>query len=290
MKPIRPLLVLALLLAAACGDATEEAGKEAPVVAASAPDAVTRMEIEAQAPRAPQPPGATVQPRADSPTVVPAMIIRTGTATVEVDELDPAVARVRALAERLGGYVADTRVSGGEERAREAVLEMKVPAARFDEALGGLAPLGEVESVEVTAEDVGEEYVDVSARLANARRLEERLLGILETRTGELEEVLAVERELARVRGEIERHEGRLRYLRTRAAVSTLTVRLHEPYAVVGDYPGANPIAEAFAQAWRNFVAFLALFIASLGVLVPLGVIALLVWLAVRKLRRPRAG
>lgn len=289
MKPIRPLLVLALLLAAACGDA-EEAREQAPVVAASAPDAVVRMEIEAQAPQAPQPPGTTVQPRADSPTVVPSMIVRTGTATVEVDELDPAVARVRALAERLGGYVANTRISGGEERAREAVLELKVPAARFDEALGGLAPLGEVESVEVTAEDVGEEYVDVSARLANARRLEERLLGLLETRTGELEEVLAVERELARVRGEIERHEGRLRYLRTRAAVSTLTVRLHEPYAVVGDYPGANPIAEAFAQAWRNFVAFLALFIASLGILVPLGVIALLVWLAVRRLRRRRAG
>ena len=80
----------------------------------------------------------------------------------------------------------------------------------------------------MTAEDVGEEYTDVSARVANARRLEARLLDLLATRSGRLEEVLNLEREVARVREEIERYDGRLRYLRTRASISMLTLTLHE--------------------------------------------------------------
>jgi hypothetical protein len=290
------MLVLAL---AACGDAgtsgggDSEAAMEAPQeVSASAPRSAPGLagtgapEPPPQGADAPRAPGSPAP--AESATVVPSMIIRTGEARVEVKSLEPAMAQVRALAQRLGGYVANTSLKGGEERVREAMLEVKVPAARFDQALSGLSPLGEVESVNVTAEDVGEEYVDVSARLANARRLEERLAELLRTRTGRLEDVLAVERELARVREEIERHEGRLRYLRTRAAVSTLTVRLHEPYPVVGDYPGSNPVLSAFQQAWRNFVGFIAFLIASLGILVPLGVVLWAAWWVFRKVRGPR--
>jgi hypothetical protein len=136
--------------------------------------------------------------------------------------------------------------------------------------------------VNTTAEDVGEEFVDVSARLANARRLEDRIVVLLATRTGKLEDVIAAERELARVREEIERYEGRLRFLRNRVALSTLAVTVHEPYPVVGG-PGVGPIAESFKQMWRNFVLFIAWLIASLGWLIPLSAVALLVGLGVRK-------
>ena len=80
----------------------------------------------------------------------------------------------------------------------------------------------------MSAEDVGEEFVDVAARAANGRKLEQRLIDILGTRTGKLSDVLAVERELARVREDIQRQEGRMRYLRTRASLSTLSVTVHE--------------------------------------------------------------
>lgn len=206
---------------------------------------------------------------------VPAMIIRTGRARVEVDSMERAVEQVQALAQRVGGYVANTTIQAGDQHVRQAEMELKIPSARFDEALSAIRPLGELLSVSVHSQDVGEEFVDVSARVANARRLEERLLALLASRTGRLEDVLAVERELARVREEIERYEGRLRYLRTRVAMSTLTVTVAEPAPVVGDYPGSNPIADAFRQAWRNFVEFTAGFIASLGVLVPLALIGL---------------
>jgi len=174
-------------------------------------------------------------------------------------------------------------VLSGREQIPTATVELRLPPARYDDALGGLSPLGTVEAVHVAAEDVGEEYTDLAARAANARRLEERLLQLLATRTGKLDDVLMVERELARVREEIERYDGRLRFLRTRVAVSTLSVTVHEPAPIVGGSPGANPILDAVRAAWRNFVHFIAALIASLGVLIPVAVLAALAWIVIRR-------
>jgi hypothetical protein len=215
----------------------------------------------------------------------PEMIIRTGQAAVEVDSLESALAALRAVAARAGGYVGNTTMQAGHDQARSATLELKVPAARFDELVGGLRPIGQVEFVNVSAVDVGEEFVDISARTANARRLEERLIGILATRTGKLADVLEIERELARVRQEIERYDGRLRYLKAHAAVSTLGVTLHEPSPIVGA-PGSHPIREAFRQAWHNFIDVVAAVIAASGVLVPLVVVVSGVVLAGRRMWR----
>lgn len=207
------------------------------------------------------------------------MLIRTGQAYIQVDSLDVGVARVRQIAQMLGAVIANVSVQTGENRVRTATLQLRIPSARFDEAVAGLSPLGTVESVDVQVEDVGEEFVDVTARVANARHLEERLVELLATRTGRLSDVLAVERELARVRQEIERYEGRLRYLRSRASVSTLTVSIHEPPPLGGNHPGQNPLRDALVQAWRNFVALLAGTIAAMGVLVPVGAVLTAVWL-----------
>jgi hypothetical protein len=203
----------------------------------------------------------------------PTMIIRTGTASIEVDSLETGLAALRRLTAQVGGFVANTSLQSGREQLRQATLEIKLPAQRFEDLTSGLQPLGRVEFINVTAEDVGEEFVDISARVANGRRLEDRLVDLLATRTGRLQDVLAVERELARVREEIERHEGRLRYLRTRAAMSTLAVTLHEARPIVGDHPGYSVIGEAFRQAWRNFVQLVAGLIAAMGILVPVAVL-----------------
>lgn len=221
--------------------------------------------------------------------VAPSMLIRTGNASVEVAKLDPAIIKVRQLAAQLGGYVANSSISGGHDQMRSATLELKIPAARYDQAIGGLGGIGEVESVNTSVEDVGEEYVDITARVTNSKRLEERLTDLLARRTGKLEDVLAVERELARVREEIERYEGRMRFLRTRAAVSTLSVTVHEPAPLLGQNPGENPIVEAFRQAYRNFLALLVWLIANMAVIAAWALIAFGVWRLVLKLRR-RSG
>ena len=141
----------------------------------------------------------------DVSTIPPAtsanMLIRTATASIEVDSLERAIAAVKKLAARLGGYVANSGIDAGKNRLRSAVLEMKIPALRFEEVLTGLEPIGKLESANVSAQDVGEEYVDVDARMQNARRLEARLIDLLANRTGKLKDVLSVEEALARVRG-----------------------------------------------------------------------------------------
>lgn len=218
-----------------------------------------------------------------------AMIIRTARASVEVDSLEPAVARAREIAGRVGGYIANVSVHNGKGQLRQATLELKIPADRFDEAVAGLEPLGKVESVNVSAADVGEEFVDVTARMENARRLERRLIELLAARTGKLSDVLEVERSLARVREEIERYEGRLRYLRAHVSTSTIAVHLHEPVPIVGS-AGTSVMGQAFRQAWRNFVTLLALGVQSLGILLPLGALAVIALLATRRFRGARVN
>jgi hypothetical protein len=216
----------------------------------------------------------------------PSMIIRTAHASLEVDSLEQAIADLRSLAMRVGGYVANTAMQGGEEQNREASVEIKIPANRFEDVRNGLAALGDLKGLNETAQDVGEEYVDVAARVANSSRLEDRLVALLATRTGRLEDVLSVERELARVREEIERAEGRLRYLKARVSFSTLTVSLFEPRPVIARGGGRSVIGEAFEQAWRNFVGFIAAIIATLGFLIPLAVMLGLGWVGVNAVRR----
>ena len=212
------------------------------------------------------------------------MLVRTGQASVQVDSLEVGLERIREMARRTGAVIANTSMQDGRDRVRAASLELRIPSDRFDDAVNGLSPIGKLESVNVSVEDVGEEFVDVTARMVNARRLEQRLIELLANRTGKLADVLRVEHELARVRQEIERYEGRLRYLRARSSVSTLTIGVHEPYPIVASHPGERPIRDAFVQAWRNFVGFSASVIASLGVILPLGIIVALVVLLGRRI------
>ena len=219
-------------------------------------------------------------------TAAPAMVIRTGQAFIEVEKVDPAIFKIRQLVATVGGYITNSSVSGGRDQIRQATLELKIPAANYDKAVGSLSTIGKVETVTSTAQDVGEEFVDVTARVTNARRLEERLISLLANRTGKLDEVLRVERELARVREEIERYQGRLRFLTSRAAMSTLTITVHEPSPLLGSDPGENPIAAALRRAWRNFVALVAAVIASLGVVIPLALVGVGGWYAYRRWKR----
>jgi hypothetical protein len=294
--PRRSIALLALSLAAC--DGGRSSGEESRTLDATAPAAapappamdMARGAAFATEGSAAKASGAAAAQLPGREALAAPMLIRTGRASVQVDSLAAGIDAVRELARRVGALIANTSVNAGERQHRGATLELRVPAARFDDLVGGLAPLGKLESVDVQVQDVGEEFTDVAARVANARRLEQRLVELLASRAGRLADVLAVERELARVREEIERYEGRMRYLRTHVATSTLTVSVHEPLPIVAGQPGRNPLGEAVRQAWRNFVGVIAVGIASLGVLVPLGAVGVGAWLLVRRWRRPRAA
>ena len=309
LKPSTLFLIATLALTACTGDSSSKEGTSvatdgmagsavgrpggAPVSALAAPAVADQSTAEFSANAQQRDAASSAPPSASNPlqfgtpgTGAPALVIRTGQAFIEVEKVDPAVLKIRQLAVQFGGYIANSSISGGRDQIRQATLELKIPAPRYDEAVGSLSTIGKVETVSSNAQDVGEEFVDVTARVNNARRLEERLISLLANRTGKLDEVLRVERELARVREEIERYEGRLRYLTSRAAMSTLTITVHEPAPILGNNPGENPIAAALRRAWRNFIALLAGTIASLGVLIPLGLVGFAGWTAYRRWKR----
>jgi hypothetical protein len=266
-------------LAIANQSASAPAAQPAPVrMPAAAPDAVG----DAGATRADVSLGTPI------PSIDPtgAMLVRHGQASIEVKAVDDAVSRMRQTAAQFGGFVANTAVRTGKDEQRSAMLQLRIPSAQFDGAVAALSQLGKVESVTVNAEDVAEEYVDLGARLANARRVEARLAEMLATRTGKLSDVLTVEQELARVRQEAERYEARMRWLDRRATLSSLDVTIHEKLPLIDSPRGRGPIAEAFGEAWERMVGFVAGFIALLGILVPLGLLLLLGALVVRRIIR----
>jgi hypothetical protein len=219
------------------------------------------------------------------PKLTQSMIIRTGQVSIRVDSLEPAVRLVTDLAGRVGGFLANTAMQTGEGASRTATLEIRLPADRYSGALDQLRAIGKIISATSNAQDVGEEFVDVNARVTNAKRLEERLLNLLATRTGKLEDVLGVERELARVREEIERYEGRIRYLQAQVSMSTLSITVFEPVPIVGQ-PGSNVIVEAFKESWRNLVNATAAAIAMAGAAVPVLTLGLIGFLGIRRFRR----
>ena len=297
-------IALIAVLCAACGDnvstpasrthsaaATNaappmaDAAVQAPFVAATTLE--QRVQGGLQRTDSPNASGASPIAPVDAPAT-PSMVIRDGTALVQVDSLEIAVRSLQQLAITFGGYVGNTSLAAGDNQVRSATIQLKIPAARYDEVLAGMRSIGKVEAVSSTAQDVGEEFVDITARATTARRLEERLIALLATRTGKLEDVLAVERELARVREELERYDGRIRYLKSRVATSTLAVTVHERVPLVSSAPGENVIVEAFKDAWRNFVRLVAAFIASLGVLIPLTAIGVAAWLVRKRFMRAR--
>jgi hypothetical protein len=262
-------------------------------------DAGQRMPLAESAPASPPAPAAENQSKAPDAVrfangapattsdIAGAMLIRHGEASLEVAHVDDALAQVRRSAAQFGGFVANTAIRNGKEERPSATLEIRVPSAQFDALLGALGSLGKVETVTANVQDVGEEYVDMGARATNAKRMEARLIEMLATRTGKLDEVLTVEQELRRVREEIERYEARLRYLEKHASVSSLDITLHEPLALI-NRPRPGPIVVAIGLAWERTLGVIAWCIASLGVIVPLGVLIGLGVLTYRWLQVPR--
>ena len=129
---------------------------------------------------------------------------------------------------------------------------MRVPVNKFDSFLDEVAKLGVAENRTQTAQDVTEEYVDLEAQITNKKRLEERIVALLKDSTGKIKDVIEVEHELARVRGEIEQMEGRLRYLTNRTDFTTVSISAREEENYVP--PAAPTFTNRIAQAWTSSI------------------------------------
>jgi hypothetical protein len=215
-------------------------------------------------------------------------LIRTAHVEMEVRGVDDAISQVRRIAQSQSGVVADSELVRTVAGRLQATLTIQVPSERVDATLSEIRKLGQVRSESVNTQDVTKAYFDLETRLRVKRQTEERLRDILRSRTGELSQVLEVERELDRVVGQIEEMEGERKFYDQRIAVSTITIQLTEPGAYIK--PGIwLKVRNAFRDSLEVLADSVAGLVYVVAFLVPwLIVIALVAWLAtaVKKRRR----
>lgn len=218
------------------------------------------------------------------------MIIKTATLRGEVEKYDPWMAQVKELITRYQAYIVHTSTRRDYEQVLSGQTTIRVPQNHFESLLADLKKnLKKIESEEIGGQDITEEFFDLSARLENQKRAEERLREILRSAKS-VQEVLQVEQELTRVRENIERMEGRKKYLQDQVSYSTITVEWHEPYPLVSGREGRGfwgMILRGFEEGIQGFAGALSGLITFLIAGFPIyGFMILVIWLAVWATRR----
>jgi hypothetical protein len=212
-------------------------------------------------------------------------IVRTGHITLEVEDIAGIMEEVAQVAEELGGYVVSSHKSGDEGEA-SGYITIRVPADSFDEAFDELRQLAVNVPYESTeAMDVTEEYVDLEARLHNLEATEAQYLALLE-KAETVEEMLKVQQALSDVRGEIERIEGRMKYLERTSDMALIEVSLRETKPLAGPWSASNAFKSA-VRGLTTFVRGLATVFIWLGVFCWIWVPPLVIWL--RRRRKAKA-
>ncbi|MEO7589313.1 MAG: DUF4349 domain-containing protein, partial [Arachnia sp.] len=172
------------------------------------------------------------------------LIIRTKTLRLEVASTNDAMDKIRDLTRTHSGTVSDLQmatdseewvyrnVENGDGAALRGWVTVRVPTDGYEDFIAAVAGLGVVKFQSEATSDVTQEHLDLSARLENLRAQEVRLRAFFDAAKN-VEDMLAVEKELGRVRGDIESLDAQVTYLERQAAMATVTVELTEPRAVV---------------------------------------------------------
>jgi hypothetical protein len=230
----------------------------------------------------------------DVPAATGPMIIRTAELTLITKEFDKARVALEATLKRHRGYLGEMKAGGSTGSGRTLTATLRVPADQLDTTLAELKTLGRVESESQTGQDVTSQYVDLQARLANARNTEQRLTDLLRNRTGKLSDVLEVEQEVDRVRGEIEQMEAERKNMSNQVSFATLNATITEDYKAqlqVVPPSTATRLSNAAVEGYKSMVdglVSLALFLLSTGPTLLLWVVLLFLpaRFAWKKLRR----
>lgn len=221
-------------------------------------------------------------------------IIKTGNINLEVENYKNTVNQLQQLVSNFGGYIVreNTYVYDNDRQLLQGNLVIRIPAENFDQALQMIGEMGQSKNRSVGTADVTEEYVDLESRLKAMKLKEERLLNLL-NKSGSLQDILAVENELARTRADIEALEGRIRYLNNQTELSTINISIKEVLSSVKTIKttGLNGLwlrtKEAFIKSINsiiigtgNLVVFL---VGNIPYLILSGFIIVVLWLVLRK-------
>ena len=163
-----------------------------------------------------------------APEVANRKLIRNATIELEIISFDDAVQKITAFAKEERDYVATTSSEKQANGKLRGQVVVKVLPENLDRFLQKIRKLGELKNQTLGTEDVTKAYFDTDARLKNAHVMEQRLIDMLKTKTGKVSDLLQVEKELARVREEIEKMQGELKYWDSQVQFATVTISLAE--------------------------------------------------------------
>ena len=159
-------------------------------------------------------------------------IISTASLTMEVENTESAFKEITQIVQVSGGFISSSSIYEVSGR-NNGEITVKVPQKNFYSSIEQIEALGTVKSKQISGQDVTEEFIDLSARLGNLKKQETRLQEILDMAVT-VTDVLEVEYELERVRGEIERLTGRLNFINRSVEMSTISIRAREPTPITG--------------------------------------------------------
>jgi len=222
------------------------------------------------------------------------MIARTVALSIVAKEFDASRAALEAILARHNGYAAELNVATPQGAGRTIQASLRIPAPQLVAAVAELKALGRVENESQNGEEVTQQHADLVARLKNSRETEQRLQDVLRTRTGKVKDVLEVEEEIARVRGEIEQMEAEQQTLEHRVNFATIDLKLAEEYKAQLTTPAPsaamqlrNAMVNGLRGAFESLLA-LVLFLAESGptLLLWLMLLSIPVWLLWRRYQR----
>ena len=232
------------------------------------------------------------------------MVIRTKVLRLEVASTPDAVTKVRELTRTHSGTVEAMQVATdndewiyrndengyGDGTALRGWVTVRVPSASYEQFVADVTAVGTVKYQSEASEDVTQQHVDQSARLDNLRAQEKRLRDFFDA-AKDVKEMLSIEQELGRVRGDIESLDAQVKFLERQAAMATVTVELSEPRPVVS--PGAESwgFMDAITNGIRGAASVLTGFLTVLIATSPLWIAAAVLFFPIRALiRRRRAA
>lgn len=254
------------LMLAGCGTTDESSGHAADTVA--------------------QAPGSADAPAAVEPAeAVRQEMITTGWARIAVKEPSEAVGPATDIVRELGGQVASSEVSA-VDADRRASVSLRVPAEKYDELLRRVGELGDVESTNTQAENVGQELVDLRARQSALQGSIDRLRELMDSAANP-QDLLAAEEMMTQRQADLDSLTGQLTYLEDQVAMSTLDVDFITPGGGTESTPGAlwRQAVDALATSARALVLIV---VALVPWLVLAGLLAWAVTALVRRVRRAR--
>ncbi len=233
---------------------------------------------------------ASPQPGDPSTPLVGPLIVKTADLSLVVQRghFVDAFNKATAVAAPLGGFVSSSSSVG--VTTHSGSLTIRVPSENFDQALAGLRSIGRVEAQTVHGDDVTAQYVDLNARLTTWESQEQALLKLMAKATT-VAETLRVQSQLQRVQLTIEQLKGQIRLLRDRSSNATITVSISEPAPKprVSVTKVQNPsFGTGFRRALAGLLNVLVAVVVGIGYLIPIAVLAWLVWLVVTRVRRRR--